>query len=154
MTTDDAHAGLEGVLAHIMQDFMHFMHDTGLSRHEIHALLHIYHAGECQISDIGGLSGASPAAASQLVERLVQQGLVQRAEDPLNRRIKRLRLTEKSKRLLREGVTSNRFLSELMTALPDRQRRTVQAAFGYLAQASRQIESSHRRKVEHHALDE
>ena len=50
------HDGLEYILAHIIQDFMQFMHQTGLSRPQIHALLHIYHAGECAISEIGELS--------------------------------------------------------------------------------------------------
>ena len=47
---------VEYLLAHIIQDFMQFMHDTGLSRPQIHALLHIYHAEECQVSDMGALS--------------------------------------------------------------------------------------------------
>ncbi len=111
MTELASHAGLEYLLAHIIQDFMHFMHETGLSRPQIHALLHIYHAGECRVSEISALSDSSPAAASQLVERLVQQGLVQRTEDPANRRIKRLRLTDKSLKLISQGVTSNSFLA-------------------------------------------
>jgi DNA-binding MarR family transcriptional regulator len=146
MTLPDPHAGLEYILAHIIQDFMQFMHQTGLSRPQIHALLHIYHAGECQISEIGALTDASPAAASQLAERLVQQGLVQRTEDPLNRRIKKLRLTDRSLKLINQGVTSNRFLVDLMATLPAKQRETVHTAFGYLAQASQQIQSSYNRK--------
>ncbi len=151
MTHHDLHAGLELLLAHVIQDFMHFLHQTGLSRHEVHALLHIYHSGECQISEIGALSGSSAAAASQLVERLVQQGLVQRSEDPANRRIKRLRLTDKGLKLIHEGVTSNRFLGELMQALPASQHKTVLTAFDYLAQAAQKVQASHTRKVERHA---
>jgi DNA-binding MarR family transcriptional regulator len=146
-----SHADLEYILAHIIQDFMQFMHQTGLSRPQIHALLHIYHAGECQISEIGTLTDSSPAAASQLVERLVQQGLVQRTEDPRNRRIKKLRLTDRSLKLINQGVTSNHFLVELMSMLPAVQRETVHTAFGYLAQASRQIQSSDKLKAESHA---
>ena len=151
MTLPEPHSGLEYILAHIMQDFMRFMHQTGLSRPQIHALLHIYHAGECQISEIGALTDSSPAAASQLVERLLQQGLVHRTEDPLNRRIKRLRLTDRSLKMINQGVTSNRFLADLMAALPVKQRKAVHTAFGYLAQASRHIQSSHQRKAEQHA---
>ncbi len=153
MSPPRLHPGLEYVLAHVIQDFMQFMHQTGLSRHEIHALLHVYHAGECRISDIAALSGASVPAASQLVERLVQQGLVERTEDPANRRIKKVRLTDKSRELLRQGVAANHFLSELMAAMPEKQRRAVHTAFGYLADASEKIQASHKRKVEHHALD-
>ncbi len=151
MPPPDRHSGLEYVLAHIIQDFMRFMHQTGLSGPQIHALLHIFHAGECPISDIAALAGSSPAAASQLVDRLVQQGLVERHEDPHNRRIKRLRLTEKSLRMLHEGVISNHFLVELMAHMPEKRREAVHTAFGYLAEASQEIHSSERRKVEDHA---
>jgi DNA-binding MarR family transcriptional regulator len=113
--------------------------------------LHIYHAGECPVSEIGMLTDSSPAAASQMVERLVQHGLVQRTEDPLDRRIKKLRLTDMSLNLINQGVTSNRFLMDLMAALPAEQRETVHIAFGYLAQASIQGQSSDRRKTEQHA---
>src|SRR5512140_195862 len=100
MNLQESHAGLEYLLTHVIQEFMQYMHQTGLSRPQVHALLHIFHAGECQVSDIGDLTEASPAAASQLVERLVQQGLVQRAEDQQNRRIRKLRLTDKGLELI------------------------------------------------------
>jgi DNA-binding MarR family transcriptional regulator len=151
MVINDTHDGWEYLLAHIMQDFMHFMHPTGLSRPQIHALLHIYHAGECPVSEIGGLNDSSAPAASQLVDRLVQQGLVGRSEDPKDRRIRKLRLTRKGLGLIDQGLTANHLLSELMAALTPAQRETVHTALGYLAQASRQIQSSHERKAELHA---
>ena len=143
--------GLDDILAHVIQDFMQSMHKTGLSRPQIHALLYIYHAGECRVSEIATLTGSSAAAASQLVDRLVQQGLVERTEDPENRRVKRLRLTGKSLKLIHRGMSSNHFLGELMGTLSAEQRQTIHAAFGYLAEASRQIHSSHKRKGEPHA---
>jgi DNA-binding MarR family transcriptional regulator len=145
------HTGLEYILARIIQDFMQFMHETGLSRPQINALLHIYHAGECRVSEVAALSDASPAAASQLVERLVQQGLVERTEDPANRRVKRVRLTGKSLKLIGEGVASNRFLLELMAQLPEKRRKMVLEAFDYLAEASRNLHITNQRKVEQHA---
>ena len=153
MDIPPSHAGLEYILARIIQDFMNFMHQTGLSTPRIHALLYIYHYknGECQLSEIGGLTESSKPAASQLVDRLVQQGLVERSEDPLDRRTKILRLTQKSRGLIQNGVTSNRFLTDLMTSLPAKQRDTVHAAFGYLAQAGQNIRSSHGKKDGKHA---
>jgi transcriptional regulator of NAD metabolism len=67
--------------------------------------------------------------------------------------MKKLRLTVKSLELINQGVTSNRTLGELMAALTAEQRETVHAAFGYLAQASRQFHVSHNRKDEQHASD-
>ncbi|MGE5222953.1 MAG: MarR family winged helix-turn-helix transcriptional regulator [Omnitrophica WOR_2 bacterium] len=150
MMLSDFHEDLEYLLAHIIQDFMRFMQQTGLSRPQIHALLHIYHAGECPVSEIGSLTGATPAAASQLVERLVQQGLVQRSEDPLNRRFKKLRLTDKSLKLFQQGITANQLLQDLMAALTPEEHEIVHRAFNYLVRASRQIQYSHLRKENQH----
>lgn len=139
------HSGLEYILARIIQDFMQFMRRTGLSTPQIHAILHIYHSqnGECGLSEICGLTDSSKPAASQLVERLVQQGWVQRSEDPHDRRNKNLRLTHKSLKLIQNGVTSNSFLLDLMTSLPAKQQDTVQEAFNFLAHAGQQIQSLH-----------
>ncbi len=150
MATSPPHAGLEHVLGRVIQGFMHSMQQTGLSGPQIHALLYIFHAGECRVSEIAALSDSSPAAASQLVERLVQQGLVQRTEDPANRRIKQLRLTGKSLKLIHAGVASNRYLLDLMAALPVRERQAVHTAFGYLARAAESVQAHHR-KAELHA---
>jgi MarR family transcriptional regulator, organic hydroperoxide resistance regulator len=147
-TTDFSkfHEGLEGVLAHIIQGFMSFMKARGLSMPQIHALMYIYHSGECQVSDLGSLADVSPAAASQLTERLVQQGLVDRQEDPSNRRIKILRLSGKGRELIRESLVSNHFLMQVMGSLTPPQHQTVQAAFTILADAARQIEKDEKRK--------
>jgi DNA-binding MarR family transcriptional regulator len=155
MTPPD-HVAIEQLLGRIIQDFMMSMHRTGLSGPQIHALLYIYHAGDCRVSELAMLSDSSAAAASQFVERLVQQGLVQRTEDPANRRIKNVRLAEKSLKLIHEAITSNRLLADLMAALSPSQRKTVHTALGYLAQAGQHvypspIHPSHTRKVEHHA---
>jgi DNA-binding MarR family transcriptional regulator len=141
MTFPVSHAGLEYVLSRIIQDFMKFMHQTGLSTPQINALLHIYHAGECQLSEIGNLADSSKPAASQLVERLVQQDLVERTEDPLDRRNKKLRLAPKGLELIQQGVISNSFLMELTTYLSVEQQETIHTAFGYLAQAGRQVQA-------------
>src|SRR5512143_182261 len=139
MVLPEVHAGLEHILGHIIQDFMRSMHRTGLSAPQIHVLLYVYHAGECRLSEIERVSGSSKAAASQLVERLVQQGLVERAEDPRDRRNKRLQLTKKGLGLIRKAIVSNRSLADLMASLTPEQRETVQTAFGYLAEAAGHI---------------
>jgi DNA-binding MarR family transcriptional regulator len=147
------HAGLEYVLAHIIQDFMQFMRQSGLSSPQINVLLHIYHSenGECPLSEIVDRFDSSKPAVSQLVERIVKQGLVERTEDPQDRRNKKLRLTDKSLKLIQNGVTSNHFMLELMKSMPAKQRETVHAAFGYLAQAGQHLRSAQAKKEGKHA---
>ena len=136
------HGGMEGVLVQIIQSFMNAMKQHGLSTPQIHALMYIFHAGQCQVSDISALADVSNPAASQLVERLVKQGLVDRREDPKDRRNKLLTLSEKGKGLLHESVMSNRYLTEIMAVLSPEQRQAVHEAFMLLAQTSQQISTA------------
>jgi DNA-binding MarR family transcriptional regulator len=145
------HKGLEIVLAHIIQDFMIFMKQQGLSSPQINALMYIYHTGQCQVSDIGVQAEASNAAASQLVERLVQQGFVERREDPFNRRMKILTLTDKGKELIQSSIPSNHFLMNVMDDLTQDERKTIQAAFTILAQKAQQLQNSKKGKENKHA---
>ena len=144
--TSSFHQGVEIVLAHVIQDFMRFMKKNGLSTPQIHALMHIYHSGGCQVSDIGALAVVSNAAASQLVERLVLQGLVDRREDPDDRRNKQLSLSRKGKALIHASVISNTFLRQITETLTPEQRQTVHDAFSLLAQAGQQAAEAKTRR--------
>lgn len=147
------HTGLEHFLAHFMQDFMGLMKQHGLSAPQIHALMYLFHAGECPVSDLAALADASPAAASQLAERLVQQGLVERREDPADRRIKLLRLTHQGIDLIRSGLPSSHFLERLMDTLTLEERQTILAAFTILAKAARQANISEQTKDDEYATN-
>lgn len=127
--------GIENTLGQIIQGFMQFMKEKGLTMPQVHALMYIFHAGECQVSDIGTLADASIAAASQMAERLVQQGLIERKEDPSNRRIKKLRLTDKGKKLIMDSFTSNPFLKDKLASLSQEERNMVHTAFSLLARS-------------------
>lgn len=75
------------------RDFKRFMDDSGLSTSQVHALMRLYHTESCGVSDIGDHVGVTNAAASQLVDRLVQQGLLKRVEDSTDRRVKHITIT-------------------------------------------------------------
>jgi DNA-binding MarR family transcriptional regulator len=77
-----------------MRDFKRFMDTTGLSFSQINILMRLFHCGSTSVSEIGELLGVTNAAASQAVDRLVGLGLIERTEDPEDRRTKRLELTE------------------------------------------------------------
>jgi DNA-binding MarR family transcriptional regulator len=72
-------------------------------------------------------------------------------EDSQDRRNTKLRLTDKSLKLIQNVITSNHFLVELMASLPAQERETVHAALGYLTQAGQQIQSSNLKKDGKHA---
>jgi DNA-binding MarR family transcriptional regulator len=87
--TDDIHVeGLITFFSRMIEAFIGLMRDNDLSLPQIYVLMYLYHQSECQVSDIARLLESSIPAASQMVDRLWQQGLVDREEDRENRRIK------------------------------------------------------------------
>jgi DNA-binding MarR family transcriptional regulator len=66
---------------------------SGLTMGQIKALVVIYHQGSSTVSDLATGIGVALPTASEMVERLVERGLVVREADPDDRRRVRLTLT-------------------------------------------------------------
>lgn len=67
---------------------------NGLSQSQMTSLIYLSREPKPSVNMLASRLGVSKAAASQMVERLVEQGWVERQEDPLDRRSKVLLLTE------------------------------------------------------------
>jgi DNA-binding MarR family transcriptional regulator len=83
------------------RDLIHLAHDFDLSFSQMKALHAL--AGEpkaVSVKTLGEKLGLSLAAMSRAAEELVQRGLVNRTEDPADRRIKRLCLTDDGRKLV------------------------------------------------------
>ena len=78
--------------------------------------------------ELGRRLGVSAPTASGLVERLVEKGLLERAEDPLDRRVRRLNLTEDGGRAV-SGVdaTFGRLLRAIIPPIPTDQLEVIRA---------------------------
>lgn len=87
-----------------MGNFMHYAKRQGLSVSQIAALFFIQHRESGGVSDIGSEMGVTSAAASQMLDRLVQLGLVARSENPDDRRTKQIVLTERGLKMLRSAT--------------------------------------------------
>ena len=129
-----------------VDEFARFMADSGLSASQIHALMRLYHASEgrgaCRVSELGSHLGISNAASSQMVDRLVQLGLIQRAEDQQDRRVKQVALTEQGRLLIENGIEIRRhWMEELTTALTPAEQQSIIAALTLLTRAARQTEA-------------
>ena len=79
-------------------------------------LMHLYHKGSCGVTDFSHHSGVSNAAASQLIGRLVDKQLVDRVEDPNDRRTKHLTLTPKGQLLVTKSIAERYRWVEALTA--------------------------------------
>jgi DNA-binding MarR family transcriptional regulator len=120
-----------------MRDFKRFMNATGLSFSQISILMRLVHGGNAGVSEIGGQLGVTNAAASQAVDRLVQLGLIERTEDPKDRRAKRLALTQKGRALVEKGVRArSQWIESLTDALTPEQQNVIVSALTLLTEVS------------------
>ena len=82
------------------------------------------------------------AAASQMVDRLVQLGYLERAEDVNDRRMKQLTLTSKGRALIVKSLEARRrWLEDLVTALTPDQQAEIAEALALLTQAARELDA-------------
>ena len=124
-----------------MRDFKRFMDDSGLSPTQITALMRLYYTGKCGVSDIGGHLKVTNAAASQMVERMVQLGLFTRSEDTGDRRVKQIALTARGRALVEAGVEARRsWMEELTNALTPNEQEAIIAALTLLTDAARELD--------------
>jgi DNA-binding MarR family transcriptional regulator len=82
------------------RDLIHLAHEFELSFSQMKAIHYLHGEDDLSVKALGEGLGLSLAAMSRAAEELVQRGLVDRTEDPVDRRIKRLTLTDKGRELV------------------------------------------------------
>jgi DNA-binding MarR family transcriptional regulator len=124
-----------------MQSFFQYAKGIGLSMPQIGALFHLNRGSTSGISNIGDDLGVTSAAASQMLDRLVQQELVLRTEDPNDRRVKNIVLTDKGRGILEELLhVRQALLEDLAAALSPNEKEQIIAALKILIEKANHIE--------------
>ncbi len=131
-----------------MPNFIAAIKASGFSMSQIGALFHIRRAHTRGVTEIGDELGVSSAAASQMLDRLVQQGLITRTEDPNDRRVKRLVLTDHGKQLLKNGIHARQeWIQDLATLLTPAEKEQVIAAMQILIAKANQLQGQPSREA-------
>jgi DNA-binding MarR family transcriptional regulator len=131
-------AWIEISMRRSMRDFILYARRSGLSMSHVGALFHIHREGKCGVTALGQHLHVTSAAASQMLERLVQQELILRTEDPSDRRVKQIVLTEKGERVLKEGFRARQsWLDDLTATLSDTEKETITVALEILIAKTR-----------------
>jgi len=129
----------------MMGSFFIYARDNGLTMAQLGAMFHIHQKGACGVSDIGSDLGVTNSAASQMLERLVQLRLITRSEDPTDRRVKQIVLTDKGRQILQESSRANQdWLEDLVQTMAADEQVQVRSALVILIDKARQIETSPR----------
>jgi DNA-binding MarR family transcriptional regulator len=135
--TQSLHEWLEVFVHRSFHNTMRFAKEQGLSMGQLGALMRLHHGGACGVSDIGLQLGVTSAAASQMIDRLAQMGLLERTEDPHDRRVKLLNLTPKGHALIIKAQDArNHWIHELGKHLDSDRQAAVITALGYLMDAT------------------
>jgi DNA-binding MarR family transcriptional regulator len=162
--TEAVRAWAEVFMHRSMRDFGRFMHVSGLSMPQVNTLmrlyyqesggasdigpqprdiqrLHNYYQEACGVSEIGRELGISTAAASQMIERMVQQGLLERSECAGDRRIRQVSLTVKGRGLVQQAIEArHHWLTQLPAHLTREQQAAIAAGLACLTEAAQNLE--------------
>jgi DNA-binding MarR family transcriptional regulator len=133
---------LDFAMHHSMRERAHFAKAIGLSMPQFGILMQLHYRGNCGVSDISDRFDITNAAASQLVDKLVQSRLVQREEDPHDRRAKLLNLTDKGKELIQKGIEERyRWVDELAEKLTVEERTQISEALDIMTRTAQELEA-------------
>ena len=125
-----------------MRGWGRFAKSSGLSMPQFSLMMQLYHKGPCGMSRISEGYDITPAAASQLVDKLVHNGLIQRGEDPSDRRAKLLSLTDKGREFVQQGIEERyRWVDELGSKLTADERVQISEALEIMTRAAQDLES-------------
>ena len=139
--TQSIRAWMDIFLQRSMGNWWRFARSTGLSMPQFSLLTQMYHRGACGMSGISERFEITPAAASQMVDKLVQSGYIVREEDPTDRRAKLLNLTPKGRQLIDEGNAERyRWVDDLSGKLNAEQRAQIVEALEQMTRAMQELE--------------
>jgi DNA-binding MarR family transcriptional regulator len=125
-----------------MRDSVRFVKASGFSMPQFLLLMHLHHREYCGISDLSEHMEISAAAASQLVDKLVQAELLVRTEDPDDRRAKQVALSPKGKELIEQSIEERyRWVDEIAKALSEEEKIKVAEALEILNEMMKRVES-------------
>jgi DNA-binding MarR family transcriptional regulator len=125
------------VLRQSMHDLNRYARGAGFAFVQMNVLMHLYYGGPREVLAIGDLLQVSPAGASQLVERLVHEGLVERVESPNDRRVRLVHLTERGRQVIGESMRGRQqWLERLLASLSDEEAAAAGRALRSLAAAA------------------
>ncbi len=124
-----------------MHDFMYYTRSSGLSLALMNVLMRLHYHGPCEVTELVGTMQVSRAAASQMVERMVQQDLVLRVESPDDRRVRLVHLTHKGRQVVEESIAARqKWMEALMDTLSPEQQTTIASALQTLTAAARSLD--------------
>jgi DNA-binding MarR family transcriptional regulator len=124
-----------------MRDSARFVKTSGFSMPQFFLLMQVHRRAHCGISDLSEHLEITNAATSQLVDKLVQSGLLERAEDPHDRRAKQVSLTPAGEEMVEKAIAErSRWVDDLADVLSVEEKAKIADALETMTQAVKKME--------------
>jgi DNA-binding MarR family transcriptional regulator len=134
-------AWVEATTHRAMRDQAHYVKSLGFSMPQFFLLMRVYYKKQCGITDLSDHMEITAAAASQTVDKLVQGGLLERTEDPNDRRAKQVTLSPNGRDLIEKSIGERfRWVDALVKNLSREDRAKVGEALALLNEAGKKID--------------
>jgi len=136
---------MEVTFARSMHDWAHYVKGSGFSMPQFRLLMQLYYQGTSTgISQISEEMSITSAAASQLVDKMVQSGLLDRAEDPNDRRAKMVTISVKGREFVKSGI-EQRYLwvNDMAETFTNDERQTIAQALSLLTEKAILMQEHH-----------
>jgi len=137
-------AWMEAAMHRSFHAFIRHTRQSDLSLSQVNTLFYLYHRGPGSVNDLADHLGVTKAAVSQLLDPLIAAGLIQRSENPEDRRSKLIALTEKGQTQVEKSRDMRHaWLSELGAVLSDSEKQQLLPAIRLLNQKTRGLAPEH-----------
>ncbi len=139
--TESLRQWMEAITHRTMRDQARYIKSLGFSMPQFFMLMQVYHKKQCGISDLSERLEITAAAASQAVEKLVQGGFLERAEDPSDRRAKQVTLSAKGSELIEKSIAERfRWVDQMAATLNAEESEKIVEALKILTEKAKEIE--------------
>ena len=115
-----------------------------LTMPQLKALMYVTQNEDATSGQIANRLGVGLSTITGIVDRLVEQGMASRYEDPRDRRINRVQATSRGRALVEELLQlRNDILNAVLSQLDAHELEVVETAFQYLIEAAAKVTSRH-----------
>jgi len=130
---DELAARVHSAALHLLRRLAQDDRATGVSSPRLSALSVLVFGGPRSIGELAGLEGVTPPTMTRLVAAMVADGLLERLDDPEDRRVVRVQASATGRTLLMAGQDRRvATLAAMIKPLTPKERRRLDAAASVL----------------------